>query len=81
MGGPSGSFIGVGRPNFLPCNAANIPAYQVHIPGPELFNGVPANLLPAGFPIIPNTPPAGFAAGFVLDLWRVQDAIQKEFRI
>ncbi|PKK59418.1 hypothetical protein RhiirC2_794861 [Rhizophagus irregularis] len=84
MGVPPGSFIGVGRPdpnnnnnNFPPCNAANLPVYQMNIPGLELFNGVPAHLLPAGFPIAPNTPPAGFAAGFNLDLWEVQRTIRR----
>ncbi|CAB5357158.1 unnamed protein product [Rhizophagus irregularis] len=64
MGVPLGSFIGVGRPdpnnnnnNFPPCNAANLPDYQMNIPGPELFNGVPVNRLPVGFPIAPNTSP------------------------
>ncbi|CAB4484760.1 unnamed protein product [Rhizophagus irregularis] len=56
---------------------ANLPVYQMNIPGPELFNGVPAHLLPAGFPIAPNTPPAGFAAGFNLDLWEVQRTIRR----
>ncbi|CAB4482571.1 hypothetical protein RhiirA1_493340 [Rhizophagus irregularis] len=67
MGVSLGSFIGVGRPdpnnnnnNFPSCNAANLPDYQMSIPGPELFNGVPVNRLPVGFPIAPNTSPAGF---------------------
>ncbi|GBC22693.2 hypothetical protein GLOIN_2v1472046 [Rhizophagus irregularis DAOM 181602=DAOM 197198] len=67
MGVPLGSFIGVGRPdpnnnnnNFSPCNAANLPDYQMNIPGLELFNGVPVNRLPVGFPIAPNTSPIGF---------------------
>jgi Uma2 family endonuclease len=81
MGVLPGNFIGVGRPNFPLCNAANLPAYQMNIPGPEIFDGVPANLLPAGFPIVPNTPPAGFAAGFDLDLWVVQNAIRHLLRI
>ncbi|CAG8734040.1 6923_t:CDS:2 [Rhizophagus irregularis] len=33
--------------------------------------------VPSGFPIVPNTPPAGFAAGFNLDLWEVQDIIRR----
>ncbi|RGB24314.1 hypothetical protein C1646_773270 [Rhizophagus diaphanus] len=45
------------------------------------INGVLANLLPAGFPIAPNTPPAGFTAGFNLDLWEVQNVIRRQFRI
>jgi hypothetical protein len=89
MGVPPSSFIGVGRPdpnnnnnNFPSCNAANLPNYQMNIPGPELFDGVPVNRLPAGFPIAPNTPPTGFAAGFNLDLWKVQDVIiRNELRI
>jgi Uma2 family endonuclease len=77
MGVPPGSFTGVGRPdpnnnniNFPPCNAANLPDYQMNIPGPELYNGVPANNLPVGF-----------AAGFNLDLWEIQNVIRRELRI
>jgi hypothetical protein len=88
MGVPPGSFIGVWRPdpnknynNFPPCNAANLPDYQMNVPGPELFNGIPINRLPAGFPIAPNTPPTGFAAGFNLDLWEIQEVIRNELRI
>jgi hypothetical protein len=88
MGIPPGSFIGVGRPdpnnnnnNFPPCNAANLPDYQMNIPWPEIFDGVQAHLLPAGFPIVPNTPLAGFAAGFNLDLWEVQDTVRRQLRI
>ncbi|RGB27649.1 hypothetical protein C1646_798425 [Rhizophagus diaphanus] len=88
MGVPPGNFIGVGRPdpnnnnnNFPPCNVANLPDYQMNIPGSELFNGVPANRLPAGFHIAPNTPPTGFAAGFNLNLWEIQNVILDELRI
>ncbi|RGB28627.1 hypothetical protein C1646_673096 [Rhizophagus diaphanus] len=77
MGVPPGSFTGVGRPdpinnnnNFSSCNAPNLPDYQMNIPGPELFNGVPAYLLPAEF-----------AAGFNLDLWDIQNEIKDELRI
>ncbi|RGB28628.1 hypothetical protein C1646_796811 [Rhizophagus diaphanus] len=88
MGVPLGSFIGVGRPNpnnnnnnFPSCNTANLPIYQMNIPGPKLFNGVPAYLLPIGFPIASNIPPVGFAAGFNLDLWEVQKIIQRNLCI
>ena len=77
MGVPPGIFIGVGSPdpnnnnnNFPPCNAANIPTYTMNIPGTELFDGVPANHLPAGF-----------AAGFNLDLWDLQVVVQEALNI
>ncbi|CAB4479885.1 hypothetical protein RhiirA1_495313 [Rhizophagus irregularis] len=77
MGVPPGSFTGVGRPdpnnnnnNFPPCNAPNLPDYQMNIPGPELYNGVPVHRLPPGF-----------AAGFNLDLWDIRNEIEVELRI
>ncbi|RGB39848.1 hypothetical protein C1646_688893 [Rhizophagus diaphanus] len=72
-----GNLIGVGftdpnnnNNNYPPCNAANIPTYLLNIPGPELFNGVPANLRPVGF-----------AAGFNLDLWELQVVIRRKLNI
>ncbi|GBB89479.1 hypothetical protein RclHR1_16180005 [Rhizophagus clarus] len=77
MNVPPGSFVGVGRPdpnnnnnNFPPCNAANIPTYTMNIPGTELFDGVPANHLPAGF-----------AAGFNLDLYELQVVVREALNI
>uniref|UniRef100_U9T1N8 Uncharacterized protein n=1 Tax=Rhizophagus irregularis (strain DAOM 181602 / DAOM 197198 / MUCL 43194) TaxID=747089 RepID=U9T1N8_RHIID len=45
--------------------------------GQQILIQIFSHLLPAGFPIVPNTPPAGFAAGFNLDLWEVQDIIRR----
>ena len=56
--------------NFPPCNMAGMPAYTINIPGVELFDGVPQNLLPQGF-----------AAGFDLDLWELQVVVREFFNI
>ena len=57
---PHVNIIGVGRHGAPPCNAPNIPTYQLPIPASEIFNGTP------------NVPPA---ITFNLDLWEVQDKI------
>ncbi|RIA95497.1 hypothetical protein C1645_816579 [Glomus cerebriforme] len=69
------NFIGVGctdpnNNNYPPCNMANIPTYLMNISGVKLFNGVS-----------PNLRPTGFAVGFNLDLWELQDTIRKIFNI
>ncbi|RUS27057.1 hypothetical protein BC938DRAFT_483766 [Jimgerdemannia flammicorona] len=47
-----------------PCNNPGIQNYQIHIPAPELFNGVPGGI------------PAGAANGFDLDLRELQNVVR-----
>ncbi|RGB43215.1 hypothetical protein C1646_750123 [Rhizophagus diaphanus] len=68
---PPDCFVGIGcsdsnNNNFPPCNAANISTYIMNISGTELCNRVPQNQLPVEF-----------AAGFNLDLRKLQIAVQE----
>ncbi|RGB37672.1 hypothetical protein C1646_756635 [Rhizophagus diaphanus] len=51
---------GVGRPGAPPCNAPNIPTYQLQIPAAEIFNRTPF--------ILPTV-------NFDLGLWEIQDRV------
>jgi hypothetical protein len=60
LGVPNANFTGVGIQGAPPCNAANIPMYQLPISAAELFHRTP-RILPA--------------VNFHLDLWQVQDRV------
>ncbi|CAG8643629.1 2441_t:CDS:1 [Ambispora gerdemannii] len=47
----------------VPCDVANIPEYQISIPTILLFNDVPGGV------------PGGVPNNFIIDLWRLHDAI------
>ncbi|CAB5394807.1 unnamed protein product [Rhizophagus irregularis] len=60
MGVPSANFTGFGRHGAPPCNAPNLPVYQLPIPADEIFYRTPS--------ILPDIV-------FNLDLWEVLDRI------
>ncbi|CAG8649511.1 uncharacterized protein OCT59_007715 [Rhizophagus irregularis] len=60
MGVPSANFTGFGRQGAPPCNAFNLPVYQLPIPADEIFHRTPS--------ILPDIV-------FNLDLWKVLDRI------
>ncbi|RGB25792.1 hypothetical protein C1646_771271 [Rhizophagus diaphanus] len=60
IGVPGVNITGFGRPGAPPCNTANIPTYQLHIPAVEIFHRTPS--------ILPSI-------NFDLDLWKVQDRV------
>jgi hypothetical protein len=59
MGVPSVNFTGFGRHGASPCNAPNLPIYQLPIPAAEIFHRTPS--------IFPSVV-------FNLDLWKLQDS-------
>ncbi|CAG8625232.1 2442_t:CDS:1 [Ambispora gerdemannii] len=59
---PANVITGVGF-GGVPCDGPNIPVYQIAIPTILLFNDVPGGV------------PGGVPSNFIVDLWRLQDAI------
>jgi len=60
LGVPGALITGVGRHGAPPCNAPNLPIYQLPIPAAEIFHLSPA--------VLPSN-------AFNLDLWQVQDRV------